>query len=420
MTRLQKHRHLYTIIAVLVILASTITAVIWARGFKPDFRTGTFLHTGLIVAQSLPKGAQVYLNDRLTNVTDTNISYLDPGSYRIRIQKDGFTTWEKNVDVKADLAVEILALLFPVAPQISPLTTTGAFSPTLSPDGTKIIYGVSGERGGLYLLTMGTGPFALGQGTKTIFKNQLGYDFSQAKFLWSPDNKQVIASFNDPAGVSGNILVDVDRTDQEILDITGSLSSTLNNWQEEIDTQSQTLAIRIPKEIKSATAEAKTSQSDQSKSTVEPTPETTTTTANDSLSPLTLPFPPKAGPPLAETLNYFPSGFVPSPDGDKFLYKDREGNYKVYNLKLKNESTLPNLKNLRNIAWYPDSEHIVIAQDDSISIIEIDGFNKMGIFSGKFVNGFVYPNPSGSRLIILSTLTQPAKTPPNLYAINLK
>jgi hypothetical protein len=409
MSRLQKHRHLYTLIAVGIILLSTLIAVIWARGFKPNFKTGTFQHTGLIVAQSRPVGAQVYLNGRLTDATDTNISYLDPGTYRIRIQKDGFTTWEKNVDVKADLATEILALLFPVAPQISPLTTTGAYNPTLSPDNSKVIYGVPGDHGGLFMLTFGSGPFSLGQGTKTIFKNQLGYDFSKAKFLWSPDSKQVIASFSDEQNSNtGNILVDVDKSDQEIRDISGSLNPTLSAWQDEINTQSQTIAVRIPGNIKSATAEAKTVDSKQS--TVDS--EAQTGVATD----LTV----NSQPSTVNSLSYFPTGFMPSPDGEKFLYKDKNGDYKVYDLKLKKETSLPNLSGLRNISWYPDSDHLIIAQNNAISIIETNGFNKMGIYSGKFEDGFVYSNPTGSRLLILTTLTQPGSTPPNLYAINLK
>lgn len=408
-SKLQRHRHLYTGLVVGGIITAAIIGVVWARGFKPNFRTGTFQHTGLIVAQSQPKGAQVYLNGRLTEATDTNISYLDPGSYRVRIQKDGFTTWEKSVNVQADLATEILALLFPVAPQISPLTTTGAFNPTLSPDSSKVIYGVPGERGGLLMLTFGSGPFSLGQGTKTIFKNELGYDFSKAKFLWSPDSKQVIASFTDDQNVNvGNILVDVDRSDQEIRDISGSLNSTLSAWQEDINTQSQTIAIRIPANIKSATASATPASPSP-----EPAPDPVTGIIPDS-SLITNP----------SSLNYFPTGFMPSPDGEKFLYKTNspagEGDYKVYNLKLKREATLPNFSNLRNIAWFPDSEHLVIAQNNAISIIETDGFNKMVVYSGNFEDSFVYSNPSGGSLMLLTALTQRDGTPPNLYAINLK
>lgn len=410
MSRLQKHRTGYSIVIAAAILIIGLAAIFWARGFKPNLKTASFSRTGLIVAKSDPAGAQVYLNDRLTAVTDTNITFLDPGTYKVRIQKDGYSTWEKSIDIKADLAEEIEALLFPLAPQISPMTATGAHNPTLSPDKTKIAFGTPGERGGAMLISMGNAPFALGQNTRTLARNQPAppqaggvYDFNRAKYVWSPDSKQIIATFTGQDGQAvANILLDSDRSQQELRDITGSLNSTIASWQEELVTQSQAQAVKLPDDIKTATAEAKTV--DSSQSTI------------DSLENSPLP----ASDSRLSTLDYFPSGFQFSPDDEKVLFKNKESKYQVYDLKLKKSHTLPEFSDLINISWYPDSNHLVLVQKNQISIIETDGGNKMVVYSGKFENGFVYPNPQGTRLILLTTLAQPDGTPPNLYAINLK
>ncbi|MBI2598695.1 hypothetical protein HYW40_00535 [Candidatus Curtissbacteria bacterium] len=123
-------------------------------------------------------------------------------------------------------------------------------------------------------------------------------------------------------------------------------------------------------------------------------------------------------------LNYQPTGLILSPDEEKVLYIDKTGTHKVYDLKLKKEYALPALPDLVNIFWFPTSNHLVVAQKDLISIIEADGLNKMGVFSGKFgidpPPGGVFAHPGAGRLIILTTLTQQEGTPPNLYAINLK
>ena len=119
-------------------------------------------------------------------------------------------------------------------------------------------------------------------------------------------------------------------------------------------------------------------------------------------------------------LNYYPTGLIFSPDEEKILYKDKAGQYKVYDLKAKKESTLPTFNDLASISWYPDSNHLVVAQKDLISIIEADGANKMTIYTGKFEDGFVFAHPSGTKLIILTTLTQTEGTPANLYSINLR
>lgn len=408
MTRLQKHRNLYTAtIAALILLVAIIT-VFWARGFKPDFRNGKIGRTGLIVATSVPQGAQVYLNDRLTSATDTNIAFLDPKTYKVRIQKDGYSEWVKDIEVKADLSVEIKAILFPTAPQISPLSNTGASSPTLSPDGTKIVYGVAGQRGGLMLISMAERPFLFRQDAKMLVKNAPGFDFTKSTFIFAPDSKQGIATVkNETGAVVANILVDTERSQQEIRDVTASLNSQLAAWQEEIDTRSQTQALTLPDSVKNATVSAQLVSST-------PLPSPTATSMNYSTKSsayelITM-----------NQLNYYPTGLKFSPDDEKVLYRDKNGKYNVYDIKTKKQITLPDYSDLINLSWFPDSTHLVVAQKDQISILEADGNNKMVIYSGKFENGFVYPHPSGSRLIILTTLTQPDGTSGNLYAINLK
>lgn len=390
---LRKYRATYSLGIALLIIFFALVAIFWARGFKPNFRKGSIERTGLIVATSIPTGAQVYLDDRLTSATNTNIAFLDPKTYKIRIEKDGYSTWGKEVQVQADLATEIKALLFPLAPEIKPLTTTGAANPSLSPDGGKIVYGAPGERGGLYTISMSDKPFPFRSDVRLLAKNTLGFDFAKSKFIWNPNSKELIARFETQDGTNtANILIDSDKTGQDLKDITGSLNATLNSYQQDLITRTQTLAISVPDEVKNATQEAQPSQK----------PET------------------KNKQPAVSQINYYPTGLIFSPDEEKILYKNKEGRYKVYDQKTKKEFTLPDFPDLIAISWYPDSEHLVVAQKGQIAIIEKDGANKMTVFSGKFENGFVFAHPSGSRLIILTTLTQPEGNPPNLYSINLR
>lgn len=408
MPQLAKHRVPYTIGLAILILAMAIGAIFYARGFKPNFKKGSIDRTGLIVAKSQPTGANVYLDGRLTNATDTNINYLEPKTYKIRIEKDGYTPWEKELEIKADLATEINALLFPLAPEIKPLTITGATNPTLSPDGSKIAYGVAGERGGLYIIPMDSNPLPFRQNNKRLAKNAPGVDYSKSRFIWSPDSKELIARFEDEAGIAtANLLVDSDKSDQVAKDVTASLTATLATWQQIIDERAQTAGIAAPDQVKEATKTAALASPSPS-AKPSPTPKTAkqSTTTQPSNNPTI-------------QLNYFPTGLMFSPDEDKILYKTAD-KYKIYDLKLKKEFTLPDFPDLKNISWFPDSKHLVIAQNNLISIIETDGYNKLTVYSGKFENGFVFAHPTATRLIILTTLAQPENSTPNLYAINLK
>ncbi len=402
---LAKHRETYYAIVIVLLALFALAAIFYARGFKPNFRTGRITHTGLIVADSIPTGAQVFIDDRLTSATNTNIAFLEPKTYKVKIAKDGYTTWEKEIDVKADLATEINALLFPLAPQISPLTTTGANSPTLSPDGGKIVYGVSGINGGAYILPVADGLLAFRQSTKLIARNTTAFDFSTAQFVWGPDSKQLIARFPKNDGtVTANLMLDSDTSDQPLRDVTASLTATISDWQQQINTSAQTLAVLAPDEIKSAT---------QAATPASPSPSAQPSPAASNQLPAT-------SYQLPSLINYYPTGLTFSPDEEKVLYIDKNGKHHVYDVKAKKQYTLPDFSDLENITWFPDSAHLVVAQKNQISIMESDGANKMAVYSGKFDYGFVFAHPSGSKLIILTTLTQSEGTPDNLYAINLK
>src|SRR3990167_1939306 len=104
---LAKHRVIFSLIVGVSIFLLAVVAIFWARGFKPDFKKGQIERTGIIVATSIPTGAQVYLDGRLTSATNTNIAFLEPKTYQVKIGKDGYSNWQKDVEVKADLATEI-------------------------------------------------------------------------------------------------------------------------------------------------------------------------------------------------------------------------------------------------------------------------------------------------------------------------
>lgn len=408
MVFLSKYRIPFSIAVVILVLLVGVGAIFWARGFKPDFKNRKIDRTGLLIVTSVPTGAQVLLDNRLTSATDTTIAYLDPKTYKVRIQKDGFSTWEKDIEIRADLSTEIKALLFPTAPEIKPLTATGAVNPVLSPDGTKIVYATPGERGGVLVLPMSDRPFPFRQDARLIAKNLPGFDFTKSKFLWSPDSKQLIARFEDEKeAATANFLMDSDKSEQELRDITATLTSTLSTWQQDLNTKAQTLATIAPDSVKNATAEAKTKAPGEAAVVVD-------------LKASPSPSPNLDWPNQSTLVNYYPTGMIFSPDEDKILYKDKEGKFKVFDLKTKRESSFPDFADFINISWYPDSNHLVVTQKGQVSIIETDGNNKMTVFSGKFEDGFVFAHPSGLRIIILTSLTQQEGTLPNLYAVNLR
>jgi hypothetical protein len=55
--------------------------------------------TGTLAVTSMPSGGIVYLDGRMTGLTPFSRSGLSPREYALRIEKEGYTAWEKNVTI---------------------------------------------------------------------------------------------------------------------------------------------------------------------------------------------------------------------------------------------------------------------------------------------------------------------------------
>ena len=97
----------------------TIFVIIYGKGYRFNLKGSNAIlsGTGLLVATSTPDGAQVLINDHLTTATDNTIN-LAPGEYTVKIFKEGYFTWEKNIIIKKEVVSKADALLFTKAPKL--------------------------------------------------------------------------------------------------------------------------------------------------------------------------------------------------------------------------------------------------------------------------------------------------------------
>ena len=399
-------RVLLTIGLLITIAAIAVAAIFYARGFKIEKRG--IARTGLLVIDSTPDAASVYLDDRLTSATDTTISFLTPKKYHLKLTKEGYTIWEKDIEIRADLTTEVKAVLFPAIPELKPLTLSGADRPLLSSDGQKILFAISeGEKRGLWILDMIDRPFSFGKQARQIVKDTQDLVFSKAQLTWSPDSKLIWVKLQQggKAGekFSRNYLLDEGGLNSNLTDVTATLSSTLESWQAQINLEENVRIKRIPQELAKLASESATF--------VEP--KTASITAS------------------LGKINYTPANIIWSPDETKLLIlKDTKAANKFAAgatvTKIKDKNPLKktpidfDIPQAETIFWYPDSDHLVLVEKDRISIIESDGTNKVIVYSGSFEDNYVFPWPDGSKLVILTSFNQAAGTPPDLYTINLR
>src|SRR5690348_7384267 len=133
-------RFLFTLFLIAFCLIGTSIAIFLAKGYRFSPKTGTLTGTGIISITSIPDQASVFIDGHLTTATNANISSLLPKKYDVKITKDGFIPWEKQIDVKEGLVTQIKATLFPAIPTIYPLTFNGVENVNMSPDGQRFVF----------------------------------------------------------------------------------------------------------------------------------------------------------------------------------------------------------------------------------------------------------------------------------------
>ncbi len=394
---------LSSIFILFLLLAATVLVILYGKGYRiGNLFNGrpTISKTGLLVTTSVPDGAQVFINGNLTTATDDTIDLL-PGEYTVKITKEGYFPWEKKVQIQKEVVTKADALLFPTAPRLENITSSGIEHPVLDPSGKKLAFRVasqSARKNGLYVLDMNSTPILTLSSSARQITDDVTDFFSKATYEWSPDGEEIIATItNDETQLSTYYLLRANTFNTTPQNITATLPTIKDTWETERQEKAEARISGLPKKLKSLITD--------NFKIISWSPDDTKILYTASRS--------------AE----IPMVITPRHIGLDLMREVRnieEGNVYVYdisddfNTKIldKSEPTLP-------VQWMPDSDHLVIVRDNKIQILEDDGTNNTTVYAGPFVNSYVFPWPNVSKLVILTNFNN-AGAPANLYTIGLK
>jgi len=390
-----------TVFLIALILGITFT-IKYAKGYRPSFKNRALEGTGLLAANSYPKGATVFINDKLTTATDDTLN-LPPGEYPVKIAKDGYIPWEKTLKLEPELVTQTNARLFPSVPNLKPLTFSGATNPLPSPDGEKIVFSVNNAttdtKNGLYVLDLLDRPFSLNSDPRQISRTSAKYDLAKAQLIWSPDSGQILATLNPGETNEINLLLSpTSFTDiADFKDVTARLPVIKKEWQDlqakKLHEQLKTLPEPMQL-IATASAKMVTFSPDEKKMLY-------VATASAQLASNLIP-------PL------------PASSTQKETRTIEPNHYYIYDLEEDKNFLISPFNQNAPVIWYPDSNHVIMVENAKIIIAEYDATNRHTVYAGPFSQNFIFPWPNGSRLIILASLNGGSALPPNLYSINLK
>lgn len=386
-------RVLFSFLTFALLILGTAIVVSYGKGYRLSFSQDRtkILGTGLLVATSNPDGAQVFVNGRLTSATNTTLN-LVPGEYNVKIVKVGYLPWQKKLRIDKEVVTKTDATLFPIAPGLNSLSSTGVFEPILDPTQTRIAYKIrdlAPERNGIYLFEMAGRPI-LTQNTASKLVDDTKNAFSTAQINFSPSGKNLIAT------TSATFLLNTDGQNNNPKQISETeLSGLVAQWEKEADEEEKSrlsnLKPELQKIILSAFGDDRKWSPDETKIMY-----------------------------LASTSATLAQFITPPLAGSNTQAETRQiEKGKVYVYDIKEDKNFLQDSDFSKIIWLPDGRHLIVMASDSISIMEYDGTNRNTIYAGPFSGEFVAPWPDGSKLVILTNLGN-LKVTPNLYTINLK
>lgn len=100
-------RRILFYITIPIFLVVSYISVLYAQGYKYNFDAHTFQRTGSIQL-SINKDAEIFLDNELIGSTpflgsSKRIAGLLPGTYEVRVHRDDFSSWQKDIEVKEGL-----------------------------------------------------------------------------------------------------------------------------------------------------------------------------------------------------------------------------------------------------------------------------------------------------------------------------
>lgn len=425
-------------------LGILVLIVALARGYRFNLNDKTITSTGILAISSAPNAAKIYVNNELKGVTNTNIT-VPPGTYNIRISKEGFTDWSNTVTLKGEVVYSHEAVLFPKNPSLSPLTNFGVMKAIPVGQADKVLaFNINGdpEKDGIYLLEGNTRRLTLLSPLKpVILLSSLpqGIDPEKTDVVFSADYSQGIFTFVNPAEKKTySYLLPIESTTTEPLDITNSKNTILAAWKKEKSNTLRKLMETFPDPIEKVATD--------SFKIISFSPDETKVLYQAKKS-VTLPVIIK--PPLIGT-NQTPEQRTLQPE-NVYVYDAKEDKnflIPVDNTKFMIPSPTPSptpeeevqplaevtpatnepmfeTDNYYSVAvqnyiqWYPSSRHLVLNEGKNFTIMEYDGINKQSVYSGPYNENF-YTLNSNWKLLILANLNPQNNKYGDIYEVGIR
>lgn len=365
-------------------------AILFARGYRINLKKDEpkLEARGILLVNSNPKGAQVFINGELKTATDNTLS-LSPESYDLSIKKEGYVEWKKRIKIEKEEVTQIDAFLVSTAPSLSAFTFSGIINPQYSNEAGKIGYIIPAtdqDKSGLWVIETGNLPLGFGREPKRITDG----DLKEATWQWSPDASQILLTTQ-----TGVFLIPSNTftPQNQRINVLSRKEEILKEWGELEEKQIKAKIAKLEDQIEDIIL----------------------------LGSQKIIFAPDEQKILykSNTKALLPENLVKKLPGSSTQTETRniiENNYYVYDIK-EDKNFLIGEQEV--VYWMPNSLNLFTANLNGIEIIDYDGQNKTKIFGNNYQYPFAFPTTNGSQILILTSLGD-ENSLPNLYWLGIK
>jgi len=222
-------RRIYFITFIVIFLVCAPIIVLYSLGYRYDFPKNKLLKTGLLIIESSPRSASVYLNNKYIQKTPARIINLTPGEYQIRVEKDGCFSWQKTLAVfskTTTFADNIILFKSSGKPQEKILGSILDYQ--ISFDEKKVVYLISNQnKKEVWLYYFDT------QEKNKIYETSLENDISD--FSWSKDGRKILFKQDNQKQTRELIVDTLDPEHLILLDQISSLTFDKLTWSDSSD-----------------------------------------------------------------------------------------------------------------------------------------------------------------------------------------
>lgn len=143
MWRKKLQKGVLAILTVGILIIGTIAALLLVRG--NTITSSGISETGTVRLQVSPATQlSAFLDEQPKSVTSNNtLENVQPGTYQLRITKEGYTAWQQEIKVEAGLVTDVSVKLFPEELKLSQITQTNIGQTIFTSDRRRVFYVVS-------------------------------------------------------------------------------------------------------------------------------------------------------------------------------------------------------------------------------------------------------------------------------------